>query len=64
MAKETGVKTVTPTRVRKGRPVRLDMTPEDHKRLEQCARRRGLTKASFARMAVLEFIQRDEGRSS
>jgi hypothetical protein len=40
--------------------VRLDLAPEDYARLERCARRRGLTKASFARMAVLALIEQEE----
>jgi len=46
------------------RPVRLDLSDADHKRLERCARERGLSKASFARMAVLERIQEIEERRS
>jgi hypothetical protein len=49
-------KTAGPTR----KTVRLDLTPKDHARLEWCARDRGLTKAAFARQAVLEQIKADE----
>jgi hypothetical protein len=42
------------------RPVRLDLSPTDHERLERCARRLGLSKSSYARMAVLERIRADE----
>jgi hypothetical protein len=45
------------------RPVRLDLSGTDHERLERCARERGLSKASYARQAVLERIRADEGRS-
>jgi hypothetical protein len=45
---------------RTGRGVRLDLADEDHERLERQARQRGLNKASYARMAVLERIKRDE----
>jgi hypothetical protein len=41
-------------------PVRLDLTPADHERLERCARERGLTKSSYSRMAVLKLIKEDE----
>jgi hypothetical protein len=58
--KATGAKKVQATRERKGVAVRLDMSPEDHERLERCAKRRGLTKASYARMAVLALIRGDE----
>jgi hypothetical protein len=43
------------------RPVRLDLSPKDHDRLERCAREKGLNKSSYARMAVLERIKADEG---
>jgi hypothetical protein len=46
------------------RPVRLDLADIDHKRLERCARERGLSKAAYARQAVLERIKADEGRNS
>jgi predicted DNA-binding protein len=42
------------------KPIRLAITPEDHKRLDQCARQRGLTKASYVRMAILALIRKDE----
>jgi hypothetical protein len=40
--------------------VRLDMTPRDAERLERCARAKGLSRASYARMATLERIKADE----
>jgi hypothetical protein len=40
--------------------VRLDLSPADHERLERYARARGLTMASYARMAVLELLKADE----
>jgi hypothetical protein len=46
------------------RPVRLDLSDTDHVRLERCAQERGLSKASFARMAVLERIQEIEERKA
>ena len=52
-------KRLTPTLV-KAAP-RLDLSEGDHERLEQCARERGLTMASYARMAVLERMKTDEG---
>jgi hypothetical protein len=48
--------------VRTVRPVRLDLTDVDHERLEKAAREKGLNKASYARMAVLERLRSDEGR--
>jgi hypothetical protein len=44
------------------RPVRLDLTESDHERLERAAREKGLNKASYARMAVLDRLRADEGR--
>ena len=43
------------------KPIRLDMSIKDYERLERCARSKGLTKASFARMAVLAMIKEVEG---
>jgi hypothetical protein len=40
--------------------VRLDLSPSDHKRLERRARERGLTMASYARMAVLDRLRQEE----
>jgi hypothetical protein len=44
-----------------GRPVRLDLTHEDHERLERCARRYGLSKSSYVRIALFERMESDEG---
>lgn len=44
---------------RSGRPVRLDLAPADHERLARAAKARGLTKAAFARQAVLAAIKAD-----
>jgi hypothetical protein len=50
----------TPTRRRTGKAVRLDLSPKDHDRLEKVAEERGLSKSSYARMAVLSLIKQDE----
>ena len=42
--------------MRAGKPVRLDLTDKDHKRLEEHARKRGLSKASLSRMIILEWL--------
>jgi hypothetical protein len=56
--------TASPTRKRSGKAVRLDLSPKDHDRLERAAEERGLSKSSYARMAVLALIKQDEeGRS-
>jgi hypothetical protein len=46
--------------VRTGRPVRLDLSEADHERLEHQAKKRGLNKAAFARMAVLDRLRQEE----
>jgi hypothetical protein len=48
---------------RVGPPVRLNLSLDDHARLEKCAKAKGLNKASYARMAVLERIKSDESLS-
>jgi hypothetical protein len=54
-------KTVQATQpVRTGRPVRLDLTEEDHERLARQARKRGLNKASTARMVILAWLDEQE----
>lgn len=44
--------------------VRLELPMADYKRLEKRARELGLTKASYARMAVMERIKADEERDA
>jgi hypothetical protein len=43
------------------KPVRLDLKPSDHERLERQADRRGLTMAAYVRMLVLEKLNESEG---
>jgi predicted DNA-binding protein len=45
---------------KRARPVRLDRSEADHKRLERLAGERGRNKASYVRMAVLERMKADE----
>jgi predicted DNA-binding protein len=52
--------TSTPARKRSGKAVRLDLSPKDHDRLDKAAEERGLSKSSYARMAVLAYIKQDE----
>jgi hypothetical protein len=63
MPKKTGAKKMpvaaTPKR-RLANAVRLDLNDRDYQRLERVADERGLNKASYARMAVLALIKRDE----
>jgi hypothetical protein len=58
--KKAGVKAVKTTKQRKGKAVRLDLAPPDMERLERLAKRRGLTKASFARMALFSLMEQEE----
>jgi predicted DNA-binding protein len=61
MPKKTGAKEVQAVEERREvKAVRLELPPEDYERLERCAKRRGLNKASYSRMAVLALIEQDE----
>ena len=44
------------------KPVRLELSEADRETLARCAQVKGLNKASYARMAVLDRIRADEGR--
>jgi len=57
-------KTAGPQDERLIKGVRLDLSPADHKRLESAAKERGLTMASYARMAVLERLRTDLTRGA
>jgi hypothetical protein len=46
------------------KPIRLDVSPNDYERASACAEARGLTLASYARMALLDFLKRDEKGSA
>jgi hypothetical protein len=46
------------------RPVRLDLSIEDHKRLERCAKRYGISKSSYVRVALFERMGSDEDKAS
>jgi hypothetical protein len=50
-----------PSRLNGFKGIRLDLSPADHKRLERCAKDRGLTMASYARMALFQQLKADEG---
>jgi hypothetical protein len=66
MAKKTGKATpMDATQERRAvKGVRLDLSPADHRRLAKLAKERGLTMASYARMALFERMKDDEGRGS
>jgi hypothetical protein len=64
MAKKRAPKVTETPRTRAGIAVRLELRKEDFDRLEKQARKRGLTKASYSRMAVIERISADEEKGS
>lgn len=45
---------------RSGKPVRLDLSEPDKRRLERVAKFKGLNMASYSRMVVLDRLRRDE----
>ena len=63
MAKKTGkAEPMNATQEKKAvKGVRLDLSPADHKRLAKLARERGLTMASYARLALFERMKEHEG---
>jgi hypothetical protein len=64
MAKKRANKVEAVQAQRTSKPIRLDLPPDDFERLERCAKKKGLTKSSYARMAVLEYIRADEAKAS
>jgi hypothetical protein len=61
--KATGAKKVgatTSPKRRLGNAVRLDLSDKDYERLDRVAEFKGLNKASYSRMAVLERLRKDE----
>ena len=49
-----------PNRTTLGKAVRLELSPEDYARLDRRARELGLTKASYARMAVMRQLKNED----
>lgn len=60
----TKVEATAKPKGRNMKPIRLDVTPTDYERASSRAEERGLTLASYARMALLDFIKRDEKESA
>jgi hypothetical protein len=62
MAKKRARKvTVTEAQAEKEtRPIRLDLSLEDHERIARCASRLGLSKSAYVRQATFERLIRDE----
>lgn len=61
MAKKRAPK-VNATLEMKKTPVRLDLDATDHERLERWAKRYGLNKSSYVRMALFERMESEEKR--
>lgn len=61
---EEVVQATTRPRARNTKPIRLDVSPSDYDRASVMAEARGLTLASYARMAMLDFLKRDEKESA
>jgi hypothetical protein len=53
---------MTSAHEKKSQMVRLELPMVDYKRLDHHAKALGLTKASYARMAVMERIRADESK--
>jgi hypothetical protein len=66
MAQKRGPKVPTtqkkPAATAEGWGVRLDFAPDVHERIKACAKRRGLPKTSYCRMAVMTLLEADENR--
>lgn len=61
MAKKPVTRTAKAGAVDKAtKPVRLDLTLEDHERLERLAKRHGLSKTSYVRLALFGRMEQDE----
>jgi hypothetical protein len=54
------VETIATPRKRTGKAIRLDLSAKDNDRLERVSEERGLSKSSYARMAVLALIKQHE----
>lgn len=47
---------------RETKPVRLDLSLADHQRIERSAKRFGLSKSAYVRMALFERLEADESK--
>ncbi len=61
MAKKAAKKVTATQEETAIKAVRLDLTATDHARLDRQAKKRGLTKASYSRMIILEKLDEEEG---
>jgi hypothetical protein len=62
VAKKKAAKVNATQEPKLAKPVRLDLNPEDHDRLERQARSRGLSMAGCARMVLLEWLKSQEAK--
>jgi hypothetical protein len=60
MARKRVKKMASGGKVEAAKAIRLELFSEDHERLEIQARKRGLNKASTARMVILEWLDEQE----
>ena len=60
MARKRVKKMGSTGKVETAKAIRLELFPEDHERLEAQAKKRGLNKASTARMVILEWLEEQE----
>jgi hypothetical protein len=56
MAKKGVKKMIAAPESQKARAIRLELPPAAYERVDRHARKRGLNKASFARMAILRVL--------
>jgi hypothetical protein len=61
MAKKKAPKVNAIAEERETKPVRLDLGLADHERIERSARRFGLSKSAYVRMALFRQLEADEG---
>jgi predicted nucleic acid-binding Zn ribbon protein len=60
MARKRAKKVAPTGQAETAKAIRLELFPQDHKRLEEQARKRGLNKAATARMVILEWLDEQE----
>ena len=62
--KKAAVKKMSAATEPRTRPVRLDLSAEDHDRLRQLAKRDRLSMAAFARMMLMRAVEAKEREAS
>jgi hypothetical protein len=64
MGRKRAKKVATTGQAETAKAVRLELSPQDHERLVIKARKRGLNKASTARMVILEWLDEQEAKAA